>query len=71
MPRSLGGVVARRSSAWLPPTRPAPFIALMFVGFLVGTVGHIYKTKTLVAIGIGLIFLATLCLPLGLYLSDR
>ena len=50
---------------------PAPFIALMALGFLVGVTGHVYKSKTLIATGIGLIFLATLGLPLGLYLSGR
>ena len=43
----------------------------MAVGFLVGATGHVYKSKTLIATGIGLIFMATLGLPLGLYLSDR
>ena len=50
---------------------PAPFIALMALGFLVGATGHVYKSKALIATGIGLIFMATLGLPLGLYLSDR
>jgi hypothetical protein len=49
---------------------PAPFVVLMAVGFLVGVTGHVYKSKTLIATGIGLIFMATLGLPLGLYLSD-
>ncbi len=50
---------------------PAPFVALMALGFLVGVTGHVYKSKTLIATGIGLIFMATLGLPLGIYLSDR
>ena len=50
---------------------PTPFVILMAVGFVVGAVGHVYKSKTLIATGIGLIFMATLGLPLGLYLSDR
>jgi hypothetical protein len=50
---------------------PAPFVVLMAVGFLVGVTGHVYKSKTLIVTGIGLIFMATLGLPLGLYLSDR
>ena len=48
---------------------PGPFIALMALGFLVGTAGHVYKSKTGIAIGIGLIFMATLGLPLAIYLS--
>jgi hypothetical protein len=50
---------------------PTPFVILMAVGFVVGAVGHVYKSKTLIATGIGLIFMATLGLPLGIYLSDR
>ena len=38
---------------------PTPFVVLMGVGFLVGTIGHVYKSKTLIATGIGLIFMAT------------
>ena len=50
---------------------PAPFIVMMAVGFLVGGIGHLYESKTMIATGIGLIFLATLGLPLAIYLSDR
>lgn len=50
---------------------PLPFIVLMGVGFLVGVAGHVYRSKATVAAGIGMIFLATLALPLGLYLSSR
>lgn len=49
---------------------PLPFIALMGLGFLIGAAGHVYRSKTAVATGIGMIFLATLLLPLGLYLTD-
>jgi hypothetical protein len=49
---------------------PLPFIALMGVGFVIGVAGHVYKSRTAVATGIGMIFVATLLLPLGLYLSD-
>ena len=50
---------------------PLPFIGLMFLGFLVGAIGHVYKSKGAIATGIGMIFLATLLLPLGLALSGR
>ena len=50
---------------------PTPFVVLMGIGFIVGTVGHVYKSRMLIATGIGLIFTATLGLPLGLHLSDR
>ena len=50
---------------------PTPFVVMMAVGFLVGGIGHLYQSKTMIATGIGLIFLATLGLPLAIYLSDR
>ena len=52
-------------------TSPWPFILLMAVGFVVGTAGHVYKSKTAVATGIGLIFLATLVLPAIIYFRDN
>ena len=48
-----------------------PFIALMGLGFVVGVGGHIWRSNAAVATGIGMIFVATLLLPLGLYLNDR
>ena len=50
---------------------PMPFIALMGLGFVIGVGGHIYRSKTAIATGIGMIFVATILLPLGLYLNDR
>ena len=50
---------------------PYPFIGLMALGFLVGAIGHVYKSNGLIATGIGMIFLSTLLLPLGLYLGGR
>jgi hypothetical protein len=49
---------------------PLPFIVLMGMGFVVGVGGHVYRSKTAVAAGIGMIFVATILLPLGLYLND-
>lgn len=43
---------------------PRAYIALMGIGFVVGTAGHIVKSKTMVAAGILMIFLATVLLPL-------
>lgn len=50
---------------------PWPFITLMLAGFVIGIFGHITKTKALVALGIGLIFLGTFVLPLLLNLSKQ
>jgi hypothetical protein len=45
-------------------TDPRPFVAMMIAGFVIGVFGHIVRAKGLVALGIGLIFLATFVLPL-------
>jgi hypothetical protein len=44
---------------------PRPYVAMMLVGFAIGVVGHIVRAKALVALGIGLVFLATFLLPLA------
>ena len=46
-------------------TDPRPFVAMMIAGFVIGVFGHIARVKSLVALGIGLIFLATFLLPLA------
>jgi hypothetical protein len=46
-------------------TDPRPFVAMMIAGFVIGIFGHITRIKALVALGIGLIFLATFLLPLA------
>jgi hypothetical protein len=43
---------------------PTPFVVLMIVGFVIGVIGHITRIKGLIALGIGMIFLATFLLPL-------
>lgn len=50
---------------------PLPFVMLMGLGFVIGIGGHVYKSKTAIATGIGMIFVATLLLPVGLYLNDH
>lgn len=48
---------------------PWPYIVLMMGGFVVGTFGHIIKSNTLIATGIGMVFTATLLLPLLFHLT--
>jgi hypothetical protein len=43
---------------------PTFFIVLFGVGFLVGTLGHLIRSRTLVVLGVGMVFLATVLLPL-------
>ena len=50
-----------------PPfgTDPRPYVAMMVAGFVIGVVGHIVRSKALIVLGIGLVFLATFLLPLA------
>lgn len=48
---------------------PRAYIALMGFGFLVGTAGHVVKSKVMVAAGILMIFLATVLLPLTAHVA--
>ena len=48
---------------------PRFFLILLGLGFLIGTVGHIVKSRTLVAAGALLIFAATIFLPLAYTVS--
>ena len=56
----------------MPNWNPSPgfFIALMAFGFLIGTFGHIYKSNTAIALGIAMVFSATILLPLLVYATD-
>ena len=49
---------------------PGAYIALMGIGFVVGTAGHVVRSKALVAAGILMIFLATVLLPLSAHVSQ-
>jgi hypothetical protein len=45
---------------------PGFFVAMLGIGFLVGAIGHLVRSRTLVAVGITLIFLATVLIPIAL-----
>ncbi len=49
---------------------PTFFLVLLGLGFLIGTLGHIIKSRTLVIAGILLIFAATVFLPLAYSVSN-
>jgi hypothetical protein len=49
---------------------PTFFVVLLALGFLIGTVGHVIKSRTLVAAGVILVFAATVALPLAVNLSN-
>jgi hypothetical protein len=49
---------------------PSFFIVLLLLGFAIGTLGHIIKSRTLVAAGVILIFAATIFIPIALSVSN-
>ncbi|WP_148260941.1 hypothetical protein [Conexibacter woesei] len=42
----------------------APYVIGMALGFLIGTFGHLIKSRTLIATGIGIIFVVAVVMPL-------
>ena len=52
------------------PTTITPYLFLMLGGFVVGAAGHLYKSKLTVAVGIMMIFSATLLLPLAVIATE-
>jgi cytosine/uracil/thiamine/allantoin permease len=45
------------------PQSPGAYLAILGVGFAVGTCGHLFKVRWLVGVGIALIVLGALLLP--------
>jgi hypothetical protein len=45
---------------------PNFFFVLLGLGFVIGTFGHIVRSRTVVAIGVTLILLATVFIPIAL-----
>jgi hypothetical protein len=45
------------------PHSLGPYIAIVVVGFAVGTCGHLFKARWLVGVGIALIVIGALLLP--------
>lgn len=52
------------------PNTVTPYISLMIGGFFVGIVGHLYGSRAVVAVGITMVFAATLLLPLALIVTE-
>jgi hypothetical protein len=48
---------------------PTFLIVLLGLGFLIGTLGHLFKSKTLQAAGVLLILAATIFLPIAYSIS--
>jgi hypothetical protein len=61
---------------WVPagalPESVGPYLALLLAGFLLGILGHIFRSRWMVAIGVVMIVLAALVFPFVLQLlSDE
>jgi hypothetical protein len=57
--------------AGILPQSTGPYVALMILGFAVGILGHLSRSKWLVTTGIIIIFLAALAFPLILNLQGN
>ena len=70
-PLTLAFAAVLRAAAVLPDD-DTPYLVLMVAGFIVGVLGHVFRVRLMVAVGIAMIFLATLLLPIALNLfGDR
>jgi hypothetical protein len=49
---------------------PLPFVLLMALGFLIGAGGHVYRSRLAIATGIALVLIATVLLPLAVYVAS-
>lgn len=54
----------------LLPRSVGPYVTLMLLGFLIGIGGHLTRSRWLVAIGVMMIFLATVVFPLARIASE-
>ena len=55
----------------LLPESIGPYIGLMMAGFAVGVLGHVFRLRWMVALGVIMVFLATLLFPLAVNLVDE
>ena len=53
------------------PQEVGPYAALMVGGFVVGVAGHVFRLRWMVAIGILMIFAATLLFPIAINLFEE
>jgi uncharacterized membrane protein YGL010W len=71
VPLVLASAAALRTAAVLPDD-DTPYLVLMAAGFIVGILGHVFRVRLMIAVGIAMIFLATLLLPIASNVfSDR
>jgi hypothetical protein len=66
----LGAAQAVPPAAALPED-VGPYVGLMVGGFIVGAAGHVFRLRWMVAIGILMIFAATLLFPIAINLFSE
>ena len=59
------------ATAGILPHSIGPYVSLMIAGFAIAIFGHLFRSRWMVAIGIILIFLASLALPLVLNVTTE
>jgi hypothetical protein len=68
---ALAALLADASDYDLPKLNPdpEPYLWLLALGFLIGALGHLFKVKAMIALGIFMIFSSTILLPLYVQLT--
>lgn len=67
--------VALVLASWIPDpspefgSSPTPFVLLMVAGFVIAVLGHLVRSRPMVAIGVAVVFFGTFVFPLAVYLS--
>jgi hypothetical protein len=59
-------IMGQMPLAGILPESAGPYVSLMMVGFAIGVLGHLSRSRWLVALGIILVFLAAAGFPLAL-----
>jgi len=59
------------ATAGILPHSIGPYVSLMITGFAIGIVGHLFRLRWLVGVGILMIFLAALALPVALNVTSE
>jgi hypothetical protein len=52
-----------------PDISPVPYLVLFGVGIAIGALGHLYRVRFLIALGILLVMIATVVMPVAVVLT--
>jgi hypothetical protein len=67
----LGAVSTIVELAVVLPEGIQPYVVLMALGFVIGAYGHLIRSRWVVAVGVIMIFLATLLFPLAIHVFEE